>query len=115
MAMLLAAGGRWVTSRPAISITPPLGSSSPATSRSSVDLPHPEGPTTTTSAPSSISRSMSRSTSTAPKRLPTPRRATAPKPRLPLRRAGGEPGDDLALEEENQRNHRHGDDNRGRH
>jgi hypothetical protein len=33
-------------------ISPPLISSSPATMRSSVDLPQPDGPTMTTNSPS---------------------------------------------------------------
>src|SRR5215468_1191584 len=38
-------------------IRPPLTSSSPAMRRSSVDFPHPDGPTKTTKVPSSMSRS----------------------------------------------------------
>ena len=42
----------WLTTRPAIEISPPLISSRPATMRSSVDLPQPDGPTMTTNSPS---------------------------------------------------------------
>jgi hypothetical protein len=38
-----------------MAISPPLISSSPATMRSSVDLPQPDGPTMTTNSPSAIS------------------------------------------------------------
>ena len=44
-------------------ISPPETSSSPAIIRSVVDLPHPEGPTSTVNSPSSILRSSPRMTS----------------------------------------------------
>jgi hypothetical protein len=54
-----------VTSRPPIEIAPLVASSSPATIRSSVDLPHPDGPTSTANSPSSI-RSATSSTAFTP-------------------------------------------------
>src|SRR5580765_2920264 len=45
-------GARCVTSRPPMEIVPPVVSSSPAISRRSVDLPQPEGPTSTMNSPS---------------------------------------------------------------
>jgi hypothetical protein len=45
------AGGRAVTSRPSISSRPLLGDSSPAISRSVVDLPQPDGPSSTVKLP----------------------------------------------------------------
>ena len=42
---------RFVTSRPAISMRPSLGSSSPAIMRSVVVLPQPDGPNKVTSVP----------------------------------------------------------------
>ena len=56
--MSRSAGSSWLTTRPPISISPPLMSSSPATMRSSVLLPQPLGPTMTTNSPSRISASM---------------------------------------------------------
>src|SRR5580765_5438462 len=50
--MSRARGARCVTSRPPIEIVPAVVSSSPAISLSSVDLPHPEGPTRTMNSPS---------------------------------------------------------------
>src|SRR3546814_16522500 len=47
-------------------ISPAVISSSPATMRSSVDLPQPDGPTSTTSSPSAISRSTPRIASNPP-------------------------------------------------
>jgi hypothetical protein len=44
-----------VDHRPPMEISPPLTSSSPATMRSSVDLPQPEGPTMTMNSRSAIS------------------------------------------------------------
>ena len=48
-------GGTVVASRPAISTVPSSGASSPAMTRSSVDLPEPLGPSRAVSEPSSTS------------------------------------------------------------
>src|SRR6476660_6331915 len=48
-------GGKPVTSRPAMRMRPPSAGSSPAIRRSVVDLPQPEGPSSTLSVPSSNS------------------------------------------------------------
>src|SRR6218665_2260772 len=61
-------GGTFVTSRPPMSICPSVARSRPATMLSSVDFPHPEGPTRTMNSPLSTAMSMPLSTSTAPKR-----------------------------------------------
>src|SRR5436190_23424865 len=45
-------GSSWLTTRAPIMISPELIASRPATMRSSVDLPQPEGPTITTNSPS---------------------------------------------------------------
>src|SRR6266404_1157041 len=50
-------GKRSFTTRPAILISPPVISSSPATMRKTLVLPQPEGPTNTVNSPSPISRS----------------------------------------------------------
>src|SRR6478735_3192142 len=63
MAMSRSFGGMSLTTRPPISIVPALALSSPATMLSSVDLPQPEGPTSTVNSPLSISRSIPFSTS----------------------------------------------------
>ena len=47
MAMSRSAGSTSLTMRPPMSISPPVMVSSPATMRSSVDLPQPDGPTST--------------------------------------------------------------------
>ena len=50
-------GGRSLTRLSPMRISPPLISSSPAIMRSSVDLPQPEGPTSTVNEPSAMSMS----------------------------------------------------------
>ena len=66
MATPRSAGSMLVTSRSPIWILPSVVSSSPATMRSSVDLPQPDGPTKTQNSPSSISRSTPWITCTSP-------------------------------------------------
>ena len=56
MAMSRFFGGTLVTSRPPIRIRPSLMSSRPASMRSAVDLPEPDGPTSTRNSPSVICR-----------------------------------------------------------
>src|SRR5205823_5374150 len=65
MATLRSCGLSSFTTRSPMQTVPALTSSSPATSRSSVDLPQPDGPTTTTSSPSSI-RSVQSATARVP-------------------------------------------------
>ena len=60
MAMSRSRGDSVFTTRSPIFITPVLMSSSPATIRSAVVLPQPDGPTSTRNSPSAISRSRSR-------------------------------------------------------
>ena len=69
MAMRRSAGGRSLTVSPSIKSVPELMSSSPATSRSKVDLPQPEGPTKTTNSRFSIARSTPLMTCVGPKDL----------------------------------------------
>ena len=47
-----------LTTWPSIAIVPAEISSSPASMRSSVDLPQPEGPTSTVNSPSAMSKPM---------------------------------------------------------
>src|SRR5947209_6319463 len=58
MAMSRSRGGTSLTRLPPIQISPSLISSSPAIMRRVVDLPQPDGPTSTTNSWSAISRSM---------------------------------------------------------
>ena len=69
MAMSRSFGGMLLTTRSPIWIVPALIGSSPAIIASKVDLPQPEGPTSTTNSPVSTSRLMSFRTSTLPKLL----------------------------------------------
>src|SRR5574341_1283147 len=77
MAMSRSFGCTWFTTRPPMRISPPEMFSSPAIILSSVDLPQPEGPTSTQNSPSSMSMSTPCTTAVVPKDLRTPLRATA--------------------------------------
>src|SRR5882762_7548629 len=63
MAMSRSFGGMSLTTRPPISTIPSLGRSRPAMMLSSVDLPQPDGPTSTVNSPLSMSRSIPFNTS----------------------------------------------------
>ena len=76
MAMSRSFGGTWLTTRPPIAISPLVISSSPATIRSRVDLPQPEGPTRTTNSPSGMSISTPCRMCVLPKYLSTLRIST---------------------------------------
>src|SRR5438876_1187420 len=69
-------GATPLTTRSPIAIRPPEISSSPAIIRKSVDLPQPEGPTSTQNSPSSTPMSTPCTTSVEPKLLRTPERVT---------------------------------------
>src|SRR3954452_6627278 len=99
-------GSSWLTTRPPIAISPPETSSSPAISRSRVDLPQPDGPSTTTNSPSRMSRSTPCTISVRPKLLRSPRMTMSAMPVLFFGRdqAAHEP----AL-------HQHDDDERRQH
>src|SRR3954454_5592609 len=69
-------GWTLLTTRSPIEIVPEVMFSSPASIRNKVDLPHPEGPTRTTKAPSSIGIDTPCSTSKPPNDLRTSRICT---------------------------------------
>src|SRR6185436_17127416 len=69
-------GSTPLTIRPSIATVPALTPSSPATMRNRVDLPQPDGPTTTTSSPSATAQLTPCTTSRGPKDLRTPSRVT---------------------------------------
>src|SRR5215470_12942002 len=86
-------GGTRLTTLPPIAISPSEISSSPAIIRNSVDLPQPDGPTSTQNSPSAIAMSTPRMTCVDPKCLCTARMLTpAMNARFLLRLPG--PGDD---------------------
>src|SRR5712691_4577744 len=76
MAISRSFGATPLTTRSPIAIRPPEISSSPAIIRKSVDLPQPEGPTSTQNSPSSTPTSTPCTTSVEPKLLRTPERVT---------------------------------------
>jgi hypothetical protein len=79
MAMSRAFGARPAIGVPSIVTLPAVSDSSPATIRSKVDFPHPDGPRMVMNSPAATSRSMPSRTVTSPKRLPSPRIRTAPR------------------------------------
>src|SRR5439155_712567 len=77
MAMSRSLGRSAFTTRAPLAISPGLISWWPAILRSSVDLPQPEGPTSTQNSPSAMEMSTPCTTSVEPKDLRTPRNETA--------------------------------------
>src|SRR5271169_1041854 len=99
-------------------MSPEVTSSRPAIMRSVVDLPQPDGPTSTTNSLSGISRLMPRTTSTLSKRLTTLRNATsAIRKILPstLGGARGEAGDVIVHQERINHERRRGGNERSGH
>src|SRR5215210_4477458 len=112
MARLRSLGSRSLTTLSSMRSVPSLMSSSPTIMFSRVDFPQPEGPTRMKNSPSSIVK-VAASTATVPSgnRLvteSTPMTAMRTS-LLTLDGAGGESGDDAALE------HQHHDDDGDRH
>src|SRR5215470_743488 len=119
MAMSRSFGGTSLTTSPSTAISPALISSSPAIMRNVVDLPQPDGPTSTTNSLSAMSRSMPRTASVSSKRFTTLRSDTCAMAMLfvfvafpaenrcpllrvmllPLGGAGGEAGDVVVHQE----------------
>src|SRR5918996_5684851 len=93
MATWRARGGRPLTTLPPISTSPSVASSSPATVRSSVVLPQPDGPSRTRYSPSLVARSTPSTARTSPPRncLTRPLSSTASATAAPLRRAADQP------------------------
>src|SRR5215471_12898805 len=87
-----------LTTRPSIEIVPPVISSSPASIRSSVDLPQPDGPTSTTNSPSRMSNPMPWMTFVLPKDFSMLWNATVAMVTSAFHRAGGQSADHVALE-----------------
>src|SRR5438309_11326731 len=88
------------TTLPSMAIVPAVISSSPASMRSKVDLPQPDGPTSTVNSPSAISNEMPWMTVVDPKDFSIWRNDTAAIGALllvsALDRAGGEPAHHVA-------------------
>src|SRR5579875_3220484 len=98
-------GSRSLTTRPSMRISPEVTRSSPATMRSKVDFPQPDGPTMTTNSPSATSRFTPLSTIV----LPSNDFETFAKVKLATSLFGlDQPANEPAL-------HRHHDDERRQH
>src|SRR3979411_514612 len=91
-------GGTSLTTSPSTAISPPVISSNPAIMRSVVDLPHPEGPTSTTNSLSAMSRSIPRTASVSSYFLTIFRSETCAMYST-LRRAGGQAGNVVVHQE----------------
>src|SRR4029079_11744056 len=102
--MSRAFGGRSLTALPPTRISPSVISSRPATIRSALVLPQPDGPTKTMNSPSSISRSRW-STARVPSAyvLPTPAKVTPAISTSLALDAAGEALDQLLLRDEEER------------
>src|SRR6185503_17432257 len=103
MAMSRSLGGMALTTRSPISTVPPSGRSRPAITFSRVDLPQPDGPSSTANSPFSTVRSIPLRTSTGPNRLCTPRTLSAAidPPSCPLLYcAGGQAAQEISSAEE---------------
>ena len=66
MAMSRSAGSTWLTLRPPMEMVPAVMVSSPAIIRSKVDLPQPEGPSSTVKEPSGMASDTPFTASTPP-------------------------------------------------
>src|SRR4249919_649748 len=108
--MSRAFGGTSLTTRPPISIVPEVGFSRPATIRSAVVLPHPEGPTSTMNSPSStVCVSASTATTFPSKTLLTARKTTSATRPLTLHSSRRDGVDEVTLCEQEGEQHRHDD------
>src|SRR5438552_10046219 len=107
MAMSRSWGDTPFTTLPPIRMRPRVGLSSPATQRSAVVFPHPDGPTRIMNSPSAIwSERSSRATAPPGKVLVRFWKTTSAIP-LSLQPGGGDPPDEVPLRHEEQRQHGH--------
>src|SRR5271154_3473032 len=107
-------GCRSLMTLPSMRISPDVSDSRPAMVFSNVDLPQPDGPTSTRKPPFSSVRSMPLRISSEPKRLRKPlisRKAIASS----FDRAGHQPAYEIATRDDIDEQRRPGGDDRGRH
>src|SRR5664279_5798505 len=107
-----------LTTRPSMAIAPAVISSSPASIRSSVDLPQPDGPTRTMNSPSRMSKLMPWMTFVWPKDFSmfwNDTVAIARSRRSGFHSTGGQSADHVALERVIDRRRRQRVDEAGRH
>src|SRR6478752_1936632 len=112
MARLRSRGARSLTTLSPISISPEVMSSRPTIIRSSVDFPQPDGPTRIMNSPSATSMLTSFTAGKPSPYFLTMFFISMAAIGSPLHCAGGETGDDLSLEQQDD-DDRHGDDDRG--
>src|SRR5919199_2027485 len=104
-------GATLLTTRSPMRISPLVIDSSPASIRSAVVLPEPDGPTSTMNSPSATSSERPRTASTRPKRLSTFTYRTAAIA-LPLHRAREHAANEVPLQEHVEHHDRRRDDHR---
>src|SRR3954470_15348281 len=109
-------GSRPFTTRSPIRIVPPVISSSPATIRSAVVFPHPDGPTNTTNSPSCTVSVRSRTAGVSPYSFVTFWNSIWPTTcPLSSHRSRGQPERDLPLDEDEEHDDRQRRQRRGGH
>src|SRR5690349_715299 len=115
MARLRSRGARSLTFFPPITMSPSVMSSSPTIIRSSVDFPQPDGPTRIMNSPSATSMLTSFTAGKPSPYFLTMFFISMAAMRSTLHCAGGQSGDDLALEkqDDDDHGHRHQDGGRG--
>src|SRR3954454_21601882 len=112
MARFRSRGARSLTRRSPITMSPEVMSSSPTIIRSSVDFPHPDGPTRIMNSPSATSMLMSFTAGKSSPYFLTMFFMLMAAMGSSLHCAGAETGDDLSLEQQADDDDRDGDDDR---
>src|SRR5262245_18768119 len=112
MARLRSRGARSLTRLPPITMSPEVMSSSPTIIRSNVDFPQPDGPTRIMNSPSSTSIDTSFTAGNPSPYCLTMFFISMAAIGSTLHCAGGQTGDDSALEQQDDDDHWHGDDDR---
>src|SRR5688572_4336558 len=106
MAMSRSAGARSFMRLPATKTSPAVACSRPATMRSVVVFPQPDGPSRQTVSPAATVRSTSRTAASAPNSLVMPFSSIVDIPPSPLDRAEGHATQQMVLQEESDENDR---------
>src|SRR3954467_4854191 len=102
-------GALSLTRSPSMTMSPEVMSSRPTIIRSNVDLPQPEGPTRIMNSPSATSMLTSFTAGNPSPYFLTMFFILIEAMGSPLHRAGGEPGHDLSLEQQDDDDDRDGD------
>src|SRR6478752_9639232 len=107
MAMSRSFGGMSLITSPPTMILPALIFSRPATMRSAVDFPHPDGPTSIRNSPSPTSSDRSSTATIGPGKTLVTFSKTTSVTRSPLQPLRGDAAHEVALRGDEQDQHRH--------